>query len=273
MTTVEHFAASARATYDRIAHQYDDLWTRHVVGQHARLTKDLRIQRGERLVDIACGRGTTLEMMHLNTPGETVAVDNSPAMLEGAKAAAAAENLALTGICCTAQEFIDTCEPETFDVVSMRFGLAYVDWQHELGRLGRLVRKGRGRVGLLTSLASSAPQALTTYHEFMEELGMEKAWPPVPKDTAQISELLAAGGLETEIAWTERVRLYFDTGLSASNWFLDSGYITSRTISSFPEEVLEAFKPIYAARLEQKYREEQGVPIDFDIGGVVAVKR
>jgi ubiquinone/menaquinone biosynthesis C-methylase UbiE len=267
------FAASAAATYDKIAHVYDDLWTKHVLNQHARFTADLQIQRGERIVDIAAGKGMTLPMMRLNTPGETVAVDASKEMLAATREACAKENLPITTRCITAQDFIETCEDEAFDIVSMRFGLAYVDWAKEIPRLGRIVKKnGKARVGLLTNLASSAPQALKIYHEFMDEFGMDKAYPPVPDDNDQIERLLGEGGLKVTVKWKETFRVWFESGLACSMWLRQSGYITSPTISAATEAMLDAFTPIYAARLEERYKEEQGVPLDFDIGGVIAVR-
>ena len=59
--------------YDRVADAYDDLWSRHVVGPNARLTRGLALRHGERVADLACGTGLyTLEMARLVAPGEVV---------------------------------------------------------------------------------------------------------------------------------------------------------------------------------------------------------
>jgi ubiquinone/menaquinone biosynthesis C-methylase UbiE len=267
---MESTVDSGRA-YDVIADHYDDYWTRHVVAQHARMTRDLRLRRGERLVDVAAGAGTTVEMLRATAPTPGVAVDPSAAMLARCRARAASEGLALEGLCITAQEFLATCEAGTFDVLSLRFGLAYIDWRSELGALAKPLRRG-GRVGVLTNLSSSAPQALKTYHAFMDMLGMEKASPPVPDDTQTVARLLAAGGLEAQLEWTERVRVWFSDGLAVCDWMLKSGYITGDALQSFPPELLEELKPVFAAKLEEGFREAAGVPLDFDIGCVIAVR-
>jgi ubiquinone/menaquinone biosynthesis C-methylase UbiE len=207
---------------DAIAERYDDHSTRHVQAQHARLTADLKLRSGELVVDIAAGAGVTVEMLALTYPAPGVAVDPSSVMLEKAQQRAAREGYALTGLRTTAQEFLRVCDEGAFDVLSLRFGLAYIDWERELPALARPVRKGSGRIGLLTNLATSAPQAVRTYHAVMDELGMEKASPPVPQDTAQIAALLEAGGVEVRSQWTERVRLWFDSGMLAADWLTQS---------------------------------------------------
>jgi ubiquinone/menaquinone biosynthesis C-methylase UbiE len=265
-------AASPHA-YDAIADHYDRYWTRHVEHPHARMTADLALRSGERLVDVAAGAGTTVDMLRLTAPQPGVAVDPSSAMLDKCRARAAAEGLELEGLCVTAQEFLSTCEPESFDVLSMRFGLAYLDWRRDLGLLAKPLRRGTGRVGILTNLATSAPQALKTYHGFMDMLGMEKAWPPVPDDTAQIASLLQAGGIEARTQWTERLRLWFDDGMAVCDWILKSGYITGDALSSFPPELLAQLLPVFAAKLEQDFAEGGRVPLDFDIGCVIGVRR
>jgi ubiquinone/menaquinone biosynthesis C-methylase UbiE len=266
-------AASARRTYDAIAEQYDDNWTRHVHAQHARMTADLKLRPGELVVDIAAGAGVTVDMLRHTHPAPGVAVDPSSAMLEKARQRAASEGFTLTGLCTTAQDFLKDCDEGAFDVLSLRFGLAYIDWEHDLPNLARPVRKGSGRIGLLTNLATSAPQALSTYHAFMDELGMEKAWPPVPKDTAQIAALLSEGGVEVVSQWSERVRIWFDNGMLAADWLTQSGYITSKALDEFPPELLAMLKPVFAAKLEDDFGVDGRVPFDFDIGGVVGVRR
>lgn len=269
---MNHLAESTDRTYNANASVYDEHWTRHVLGQHARMTRELKLHPGESLVDIAAGPGTTLEMLRLTTPGEAVAVDPSRAMIDRAIARAREENLALTGLCTTAQEFLATCEDERFDVLSLRFGLAYIEWEKDLPRLAKPVKRGTGRVGVLTNLATSAPQALTTYHAFMDEMGMEKAWPPVPQSAEQVATLLAQGGLDPISVWSERVRVWFDSGLEATDWLLQSGFIAGDALDAFPKELLDMMKPIFGAKLVEDFGVDGRVPFDFDIGCVIALR-
>ena len=152
-------------TYDRVAEAYDDLWSPKVVRPNARLTEALLIKPGDRIADLACGTGVyTLEMAAVAAPGEVVAVDYSEGMLAEARTRAEAAGLKLSLVHARAEEFIAQSEPGTFDVVSLRFVLAYIDWQEVLPRTGRLLRKG-GRVGVLTSVKSSVPQFYQLYEK------------------------------------------------------------------------------------------------------------
>jgi|LNFM01.1.fsa_nt_gb SAM-dependent methyltransferase len=264
---------SSRQVYDDNASRYDDFWTRHVLQPHRRLTEDLALRPGEKVVDLAAGPGVTLEMLRKTAPAAGVAVDPSRQMLDRGVALAKSEGLELVPVQLTAQAFLLGCEPESFDVLSLRFGLAYVDWENELASLSMPVRRGTGRVALLTNLASSAPQALKTYHAFMDELGREKAWPPVPKSTDQIEALLTRGDLEITHRWVEPVRIWFANGLEASDWLLQSGYIAGEALDAFPKDLLDMLKPIFASKLEADFGEDGRVPFDFDIAGVVARRK
>src|SRR6185369_16474837 len=156
----------AQLAYDRVADGYDDLWSRHVTGPNARLTRGLALQPGERVADLACGTGVyTLEMCRLVRPGEVVGVDYSEGMLATARERAAEDDLHATWVHARAEDFVARAAPESYDVVSMRFALSYLDWRTVLPRLGPMLRPG-GRAGLLTSLTSSLPQLEELYNRF-----------------------------------------------------------------------------------------------------------
>ncbi len=258
-----------QTTYDRVAARYDDLWSRHVQTPNDRLTRSLNLRRGERLVDLACGSGAaTLPMMRITAPGETVAVDPSEGMLNLAREAAGAEGLDLTAIQAKAEDFIAAAPTASFDVVSMRFALAYLDWHAVLPAMGRIVRPG-GRVGVLTSLATSAPQALTIYHRLAESMEMEINEPPTPKNIGLVEELLARGGLRIEDAWQHGFRLWFGSGAEAIRWLLDTGYVTHPALKGLEGEVLEGLIELFGAHLDGEFREDEGLPLDFFVAGVI----
>jgi len=259
-----------QATYDRVAARYDDLWSRHVNTPNDRLTRGLGLRRGERLVDLACGSGAaTLPMTRLITPGETVAVDPSEGMLRLAREAAEAEDLELTAVQAKAEDFIANAPNASFDAVSMRFALAYLDWASVLPAMGRIVRPG-GRVGLLTSLATSAPQALTTYRRLAESMEMEAVTPPTPKTLGQVEDLLTRGGLRIDDSWQHGFRLWFGSGAKATRWLLDTGYIAHPALEGLEGEVLDGLVDLFGAHLENEYREDDGVPLDFFVAGIIA---
>ncbi len=259
-----------QTTYDRVAARYDDLWSPNVKTPNDRLTRDLGLRRGERLVDLACGSGAaTLPMMRLVAPGETVAVDPSQGMLNLAREAADAEGLELTAVQAKAEDFIAGAPTASFDVVSMRFALAYLDWHAVLPAMGRLVRPG-GRVGVLSSLATSAPQAQTIYRRLAESMEMEVPDPPTPRTLVQVEDLLVRGGLKIDHSWQHSFRLWFGSGSEATRWMIDTGYIAHPALKGLEGEVLDGLVELFGTHLENEFREDEGVPLDFFVVGVIA---
>ncbi len=259
-----------QATYDRVAARYDDLWSPQVKTPNDRLTRGLGLRRGDKLVDLACGSGAaTLPMMRLNSPGETFAVDPSEGMLKLAREAAEAEGLSLTAVQAKAEDFITAVPPASFDVVSMRFALAYLDWHAVLPATSRIVRPG-GRVGILTSLSTSAPQAQTIYKRLAESMEMETTEPPTPKTITQVEDLLARGGLRIDDSWQHNFRLWFSSGIEATRWLLDTGYITHPALKGLEGEVLDGLVELFGTHLDNEFREDEGLPLDFFVAGIIA---
>lgn len=288
----------AQLAYDKVAEDYDDLWTPHVVGPNARLTRELRLNRGERVADLACGTGVyTLEMCRLVQPGEVVGVDYSEGMLATARERAQEYGLLATWVHATAEDFIARAEPASFDVVSLRFALAYLDWRSVLPRIGRMLRPG-GRVGLLTSLTSSLPQLAELYNRFrnspepvwklfkhtrrslpetwriyrrLKEAFGEPRFVTVPETTEQVAARLEAGGLTPTEQWTETIRLWFDSGAEAVAWMQATGCAAHGALDLLEPRALEFLIALFAAGMEG-FREAEGVPLDLVVGGVIAAK-
>ncbi len=286
-------------TYDRVAEAYDDLWSPKVVRPNARLTEALRLAPGDRIADIACGTGVyTLEMAAVAAPGEVVAVDYSEGMLAGARARAEDAGLSLTLVHARAEEFIAGSAPGTFDVVSLRFVLAYIDWQDVLPRTERLLRPG-GRVGVLTSVSTSVPQFYQLFDRFrgsfepvwkmykhnhkdipetwkmfrsLRETFADGRFIAVPDSARTVALRLATGGLVPTETWTETIRLWFESGDAAVFWIRNSGYATHPALDHVGPKAVRFLENLFANGMET-FREEKGVPLDLVIGGVVAEKR
>ena len=286
----------AQFTYDKVAEDYDLLWSRHVVGPNERLTRELALRRGERVADLACGTGLyTVEMARVVSPGEVLGVDYSEGMLTAARQRAEAEGLELKLVHARAEDFVVRSERHSFDVVSLRFALAYLDWRDVLPRIGRILRPG-GRVGILTSLTCSIPQFAELYHRFRKS--PEPAWKlfqhtrrslgetwkiyrhlretfgeprfiHMPDSTADVAERLAAGGLRARSCWTETIRLWFPSGDDAVDWTVRSGYATHQLLETVSPVARRFLESLFAAGMES-FREPRGIPLDLVIGGVVA---
>jgi ubiquinone/menaquinone biosynthesis C-methylase UbiE len=281
-----------------VAQGYDDLWSRNVAAPNARLTAGLRLRRGDRVADLACGTGVyTLEMARLIHPGEVVAVDYSEGMLAAARERLEHEGYHVSLVHARAEDFISRTPPATFDVVSMRFALAYIDWREVLPHIGRLLRPG-GRVAVLTSMTSSVPQLYTLFDRYRSSF--EPVWKlykhcgknigetwrffrrlretfahgrfiSVPAAAEHVAERVAAGGLTATDVWTETVRLWFDSGRAAVDWARGSGYATHPSLDAMAPRDVHFVETLFAAGLED-FREPAGIPLDLVVGGVVAGK-
>lgn len=266
---MEQDAELMRRAYDRIAADYDVQWSVHVSGPQRRLTRALAIRAGERCADLGCGPGVdTLEMLELATPGEVVAVDVSGAMLEQARRRAQACGLGLTTRCDGADQFIAGAEACSFDVITLRFCLGYLDWHGALARLPRLLRPG-GRLGILTSLSTSAPQAYDTYRAMAAELGLPTEPMTALDSVDAIDGQLRAGGARIEAAWTHAFRLEFRSGEQMAGWLQACGIATHPLLASLPPDVSRALWARFAERVE-RFRQDAIVPLDFELAGVVA---
>ena len=282
--------------YDRVADAYDGLWTRHVAATNARLTHDLALKPGEHVADLACGTGAfTVDMARQVSPGEVVGVDYSEGMLAAARDRAEAEGLSLTLAHARAEDFIASAPAHSFDAVSMRFALTYLDWRNVLPGIGRILRPG-GRFGLLTSLTSSIPQFAELYRRFRKS--PEPAWKlfqhnkgslgdtwrsyrrlresfgeprfiTVPTDVKEAAEVLARGGLTPVETWTETIHIWFGSGTEAVAWIRDCGYVTHDSLEHVDPPTMRFLERLFAEGLES-FRKPRGVPLDLVVAGVIA---
>jgi SAM-dependent methyltransferase len=206
-------------------------------------------------------------------PGEIIGVDYSAGMLAAARERANAAGLSLSLVHAKAEDFLDSCAPESLDVVSCRFMLAYVDFEKVVPSMGRVVRRG-GRVAVLTSLSSTIPQAHQLYSMFMESFGAaaSEMESPVPDTEENVVQLLEKGGLRAVDSWTERIRLWFDNGMQAAHWMRESGYATHPSLGPVSPEALQSLEQLFAAGMEASFREPQGIPLDLVISGAIAEK-
>jgi ubiquinone/menaquinone biosynthesis C-methylase UbiE len=289
-------AEYAQRRYDEVAVAYDDLWTAHVAGPNARLTREMGLRPGDRVADLACGTGHfTVEMARLVWPGEVCGVDYSEGMLGAAQQRAEEEGLDLTLVHARAEDFIASCPDSSFDLVSTRFALAYLDWREVLPGIGRILRPG-GRVGLLTSTTGSIPQFHELYNRFRRSpepawklfrhtgLSLPDTWRifrqlrdtfgepsfiTVPASAVEAAERLAAGGLATRHAWTEAIRLWFETGMESVEWLIRSGYATNAGLDRVGPEAVRFLKRLFAEGMEG-FRQRKGIPLDLVVAGVVS---
>lgn len=257
------------AAYDSIAQAYDQCWSTHVYQPQQRLTRELALARGQRCADLGCGTGIdTLEMLEAVAPGEVVAVDLSSVMLQTVTERARARGLALTTRCQDFAEFIAHEPAGSYDVVTLRFSLGYLDWRTLLPRVSRLLAPG-GRLGLLTILATSAQQAYTVYEQMAVDMGLPKIARSAPKTVAEIAEGVRAGGAINESSWVSSFRLNFASGEQLAAFLRESGIASHPLLDQLPPAMATAMWARFA-QLAEAQRVATGIPLDFQLGGLTA---
>jgi len=266
---MKHRAQPAAAAYDHIASDYDRLWSAHVRDPQQRLTRELALRRGLRCADLGCGTGIdTLEMLEAVAPGEVVAVDLSSVMLRTVTERAQASGRALTTRCQDFAEFIGSEPDASYDVITLRFSLGYLDWRGLLPSLPRLLAPA-GRLGLLTILSTSAQQAYSVYEQMIRELGLPSISRSAPKTVAEIAEGLSAGGAIIESSWVSTFRLEFTSGEQLVEFLRESGIASHPAIDQLPAELARMMWGRFA-QLAESQRVGSAIPLDFQLGGVIA---
>lgn len=255
--------------YDAIAATYDGLWSSKVMPLHRFATEVMRIAPGDRVLDLACGTGSlTVEMATLSGTGEVVGVDPSRGMLEAGHRLAVAAGRRITLVQAKAEDFVATGTTGTFDAISLRFALDYFDWKSVLPTIASLTRPG-GRLVVVSSLRSSAPQLWDLYRKLTSSFGADVESPSsVPETIGPLCDAMVSAGLEITDSTTWTTRLQFASGVEATSWLVRSGYISHPVLTG---EIMEALTPMIAAGLEEN-RTAGGVPLDLVIGCVAGVR-
>jgi ubiquinone/menaquinone biosynthesis C-methylase UbiE len=262
---------SKRPSYDDIADQYDEHWSIHVREPQQRLTRELALSPGLRCADLGCGTGLdTVDMLRAVAPGEVVAVDCSRQMLDAARAHARAADLTLTTHCADAGAFILEAEPASFDVVTLRFCLGYLDWREMLPRLPRLVKAG-GKLGMLTILANSAPQAFAAYEEMARRFGVPLVARSGAHTVEDIHAGLLAGGAEVLTSWRHSFRLQFTNGEQVTRFLRATGLASHPLLDQLAPSAAEHLWRHFAGVLDEQHG--PGVPLDFHLAGLTATGR
>jgi O-methyltransferase/aklanonic acid methyltransferase len=253
---------AAHVTDERLV----QLWER-VVGEYEtvlpyfgpmneRLVAAARIQPGEQILDVACGKGASLVPAALATGpvGRAIGVDIAPGMVEAAR-------LALTAAGCTngdamvmdgaALEFPDA----SFDVVLCGNALAFLGMEQALTEFARVLRPG-GR--LLASAPTGAGPDWDFFDRLCEEFGLSSMpldIPPPPQILA-IHERVGLGDVQIT---NETIHLDFPDEQTWWRWAWSHGQ--RWYLEQLPPDRAEEFQD-RAFQLLRAMRTEHGIPLD-----------
>lgn len=221
-----------------------------------RLVAVAEIQPGERILDVGCGKGSSLLPAAAATgpEGRAIGVDIAPGMVEAARSALKAaghtnaDAVVMDG---GALQFSDA----SFDVVLCGNALAFLGMERSLTEFARVLRPG-GR--LLASAPTGAGPDWDFFGRLCEEFGL--AAPPLdvvpPQEIASIHERV---GLDGPQMTNETIHLDFPDEQTwwrwawshGQRWFLEQ--LPPERVDEFQRRAFEHLRAI---------RTEQGIPLD-----------
>jgi ubiquinone/menaquinone biosynthesis C-methylase UbiE len=138
-----------RQGWDRAAADYEALWQPQLAPAQAALLDCAALQRGERVLDVACGTGLVsfAAARAVGDAGRVTGVDLSGRMVEAAQALARAQGLAHVDFARMDAECL-ALEDGQFDAALCALGLMYVPEPEQALREMARVLKPQGRVAL-----------------------------------------------------------------------------------------------------------------------------
>lgn len=215
--------------YDSISKKYEGLWIKQMKGYSSRLVSGLKIHKGDRVLDLACGTGfVTLEIAKkLKNSGEVYAVDISKKMLDIAKKKNKYKNIKF--IEGDILEEIKKLPSNYFDSVVCAWALAYTNPKKLLKEIKRVLKdKGYvmivvNRKGTLSNIESAFVELMKKYPQNIKKVMSIRYI--LPRDKDHLKKLFMSAGLKPVKVWQDEKAYRFKKGVQAYEWVRDCGAI------------------------------------------------
>ena len=156
-----------QSSYDRIAADYDRVWTHHMRDLTDAILARLIVRPGEAAVDLTCGTGYLTGKLLQRQAGEVTGVDASAGMIETARA----NYPDVRFVHADALDYLRGRRAGSVDAITSGWGLGYCSPRAVLGEIRRVLRPG-GRVAIIdNSLFSLAGVLWASLRAFAEHPG------------------------------------------------------------------------------------------------------
>lgn len=218
------------------------------------------LEPGDEVLDVACGKGAVLlpAAIAVGARGRVVGIDIVPAMVEGARSAAAAADLTNVSVEVMDGEAIEF-EPASFDVVIMAFGLGFLRPEIALPEIRRVLRDG-GR--LVTTAPLGGGPNWNFFGELCERYGLtSEAHPGGVKmpDIDEVMRLFEQSGFSLGAPMTDSVSVWFADEASWWRWAWSHGQ--RAFLEHLADADVEAFKTDAFAAL-RSFRSPEGILLE-----------
>jgi ubiquinone/menaquinone biosynthesis C-methylase UbiE len=153
-------------SYNRISGGYDQTWTDHMRDLSTDLIDRVNPLPGDRALDLTCGTGFVTGLLAERTGERCVGVDRSDGMITQARA-----NYGSTCdfVVQDILAYLETCEPDSFDVVTCAWGLGYSRPLAVLKGIRRVLKPG-ARVAIIDNTLFSLNRVMkASFLTFLEQ--------------------------------------------------------------------------------------------------------
>lgn len=215
-----------RDDYDFLSPSYDEYFSFFIKNHSAELVKRLNIEKGVKVLDLACGTGViTAEVeKYVRPSGKITAVDSSAGMISAAKKKAGGD---VEFLCADMAEALDGFRENSFDYVTCGWAIGY-SRPVELLKKIRQVLKESGKVGIIENkkdtlavLREAGIKVMRRYPQYIRYL-MDLTL-RLPKDKRQLEYFYQKSGLKPLELWEGEVKFNFKNGREVLNWVSHTG--------------------------------------------------
>ena len=207
-------------SYSRLSSCYDAEFMNVMHKYNLSLLSMLKIPKGARILDLACGTGFNSEWLLRECPD---GVDASEGMLEEAGKRL---NGTVRLIRASMLEFLEQCGEETYDIIVCSWALMYQPPLKVLQQCGRVLKRG-GQIGIIVNSKATLPEIRKVYRhilihnpEKVKKLMLEL---PNPKNERQLRSWLRRSGLSDVKTSRGLHRFHFGSSRDAAEWVTSTG--------------------------------------------------
>lgn len=231
---------------------------------HQELDERLAPPPDGRILELACGDGARLAAFAAKAPhpSRVVGVDVNRQHIELAR-----KHSDLHLVRAEPGAFLEFT-PSLWDIITARFCLPVIGWQKLPRRAVAALAPG-GRLGILSCLADSAPEAWAAISEMSAEAGIRTPSPLVPKSSDHLVHELQEAGFSMIDVETFSREVRFPNATEAVHWLASSGFGAHPWVTLLDVETLSHLGEGLAERLA-RHDDGAGIPLTFNIVRVVA---
>lgn len=257
--------------YDRIAADFDSNWTRFMHGASDELIQNLPLHKGINCLDLCCGTGYITSQISKSITGETIGVDASQAMLDLAK-----------------KQCPDSCRfihedvilylrrqpANSFDVITCAWAYGYFSPRIFLPEIYRVLRPN-GYLGIIDhSRFSNNKMISLTFQVFAENPSSYITYvhrPYYPRNLTALTRTIQRNGFSIRKSWDNTTTFYEPDAKRVVDRLLKTGGLGGLDFM-MDESNKAIFLNRYEQLLEEKCRNDYGIPIIYKTLAVVGIK-